>query len=134
MLFFYFLYFLQPLYFYNYYNTNYLHTVCFGSLILYSLVFMYFTYINKNNHKLALLNKSLVFPSVSSLFVKDQYIQLYTYLWFNLLLLTRLHYGKCPLRILTNSEPSKNSLSFNKKNILIVIFSNIALGRYITGI
>tara|TARA_B100000212_G_C27087420_1_gene410780 strand:+ start:187 stop:534 length:348 start_codon:yes stop_codon:yes gene_type:complete len=74
------------------------------------------------------LNKSMIFLPLF-IFLPYENIQLCNFLFYLLLLIIRYYYQKCPLRILTNSEP-KGSLSFNDKNLIMFGFMVVSLLHY----
>ncbi len=100
----------------------------FLSLLVYLLLFPYFSYINYNNQMIIKLNKSMIFLPLF-IFLPYENIQLCNFLFYLLLLIIRYYYQKCPLRILTNSEP-KGSLSFNDKNLIMFGFMVVSLLHY----
>ena len=55
MILFYLLYFIEPFYFYQYKNECTLHDIYFGGIALYSLLFPYFTYIDRDNKQISII-------------------------------------------------------------------------------
>ena len=122
---FYSIFFTQSLYF-LYHSLTLFERVYFTLITIYSLVFPYYTYLDKNVEMIIRLNKSMAYLPVLVL-LPYKNIQLCNYIFYNVLILVRLYYLKCPLRILTNTDPLKGSLSFNTKNKIImgIMFSSL---------
>ncbi len=125
---FYAFFYIKTIYF-LYVSETLFEKIYFGLLSFYLLLFPYFSYINRNDNIIIKLNKSMM---VLPLFVLLPYknIQLCNYLFYFMLVLMRVYYKKCPLRILTNSEPKKGSVSFHKKNLIMLGLMYISLAYY----
>ncbi len=113
-----------------YYSTTLFEKGYFSLITLYSLIFPYYTYIDKNNQMIIKLNKSMTFLPLFIL-LPYQNIQLCNYIFYYVLILVRLYYKKCPLRILTNSTPKKKSLSFTTKNWIMMGFMLTSLCHFL---